>query len=275
MSTLTFLSDYGLADDFVGVCHGVIARIAPEARVIDVSHGVPRHNVRAGALVLRNALPYMPPGVHLAVVDPEVGAERRAVAVRCAGTAGEAGGQDRILVGPDNGLLWLAAERFGGVVEAVDVGRSPWRLEPVSATFHGRDIFAPVAAHLVGGEALAAGGEPCDPDTVTRLELPRPRGDGETLVAHALAVDRFGNVMLDASHADLDGSGIRLGRPLELAVGDRRYTAWYAVTFADVRPGEVLVYEDAYRVLAVAVNRGSAADLLGVEADDELRIAAT
>jgi S-adenosyl-L-methionine hydrolase (adenosine-forming) len=268
VSTLTFLSDYGLADDFVGVCHGVIARIAPEARVIDVSHGVPRHNVRAGALVLRNALPYMPPGVHLAVVDPEVGAERRAVALRCAD-------EDRILVGPDNGLLWLAAERFGGVVEAVDVGRSPWRLEPVSATFHGRDIFAPVAAHLVGGEALAAGGEPCDPDTVARLELPRPSADGETLVAHALAVDRFGNVMLDASHADLDGSGIRLGRPLELAAGGRRYTAWYAVTFADVRPGELLVYEDAYRVLAVAVNRGSAADLLGVEADDELRIAAT
>jgi S-adenosylmethionine hydrolase len=268
VSTLTFLSDYGLADDFVGVCHGVIARIAREARVIDVSHGVPRHNVRAGALVLRNALPYMPPGVHLAVVDPEVGAERRAIALRCAD-------EDRLLVGPDNGVLWLAAERFGGVVEAVDVGRSSWRLEPVSATFHGRDIFAPVAAHLVGGEPLAAAGEPCDADSVARLELPRPRVEGETLVAHALAVDRFGNVMLDASHADLDGSDIRLGRPLELDVGGRRYTAWYAVTFADVRAGDLLVYEDAYRVLAVAVNRGSAADLLGVGADDELRFAAT
>jgi S-adenosylmethionine hydrolase len=271
VSTLTFLSDYGWADDFVGVCHGVIARVAPEARVIDISHGVPRHNVRVGALVLRNALPYTPAGVHLAVVDPEVGAERRAVALRCA----EAAEGQRLLVGPDNGLLWLAAERFGGVEEAVDVGRSPWRLEPVSATFHGRDIFAPVAAQLAAGAPLADGGEPCDAETIARLELPRPRVEGETLLAHALAVDRFGNVMLDATHADLDGSGIRLGRPLELAVGDRRYTAWYAVTFADVRPGEVLVYEDAYRVLAVAVNRGSAADLLGVGADDELRIAAT
>jgi S-adenosyl-L-methionine hydrolase (adenosine-forming) len=264
---VTFLSDYGSADDFVGVCHGVIARIASGARVIDVTHGVPRHNVRAGALILRNALPYMPAGVHLAVVDPEVGAERRAVAARCAE-------DDRLLVGPDNGLLWLAAERFGGVVEAVDVGRSPWRLEPVSATFHGRDIFAPVAGHLAAGEALAAGGEPCEPDSLARLELPRPRVEGETLVAHALAVDRFGNVILDASHADLDGSGIRLGRPLELAVGERRFTAWYAVTFADVRPGELLVYEDAYRTLAIAVNRGSAAALLDVGADAELRIAA-
>jgi S-adenosylmethionine hydrolase len=263
---VTFLSDYGLADDFVGVCHGVIARLCPEARVIDLTHGIPRHNVRAGALVLRNALPYMPPGVHLAVVDPEVGAERRAVALRCAD-------EERLLVGPDNGLLWLAAERFGGAVEAVDVGRSPWRLEPVSATFHGRDLFAPVAARLAAGEPLAAGGEPCDPDGLARLELPRPRADGEALVAHALATDRFGNVILDASHADLEGSGIRLGRPLELAVDGKRFTAWYALTFADVRPGEILVYEDAYRTLAVAVNRGSAATLLDVAPDGELRIA--
>jgi S-adenosylmethionine hydrolase len=267
MRTVTFLSDYGSDDDFAGVCHGVVARIAPDARVIDITHGVPRHNVRAGALMLRNALPYMPAGVHLAVVDPEVGAERRAVAVRCAE-------EDRMLVGPDNGLLSLAAERFGGAVEAVDIGRSPWRLEPVSATFHGRDIFAPVAARLALGEALAEGGDPLEPEALARLELSRPQVEGEGLRAHALAVDRFGNVILDATHEDLDGSGIRLGRPLELEVGSRTFTAWYAVTFADVRPGELLVYEDAYRTLAVAVNRGSAADLLGLGPDGELRISA-
>jgi S-adenosylmethionine hydrolase len=266
-AVVTFLSDYGIEDDFVGVCHGVIARLAPDARVVDVTHGVPRHNVRAGALALRNALPYMPAGVHLAVVDPEVGAERRAVALRCA----EAG---RVLVGPDNGLLALAAARFGGPIEAIDVGRSPWRLEPVSATFHGRDIFAPVAAHLANGGELAEAGEPCDPASLARLELPRPQvGDG-ALTAHVVAVDRFGNAILDATHADLDGSGIRLGRPLELEVGRRRFTAWYAVTFADVRPGEILVYEDAYRTLAVAVNRGNAALMLGLGDDSELRIAA-
>src|SRR5687767_8361299 len=263
---LTFLSDYGVEDDFVGVCHGVIARLAPAARVIDVTHGIPRHNVRAGALALRNALPYMPPGVHLAVVDPEVGAERRAVAVRCAV-------DDRLLVGPDNGLLSLAAEHFGGAVEAMDVGRSPWRLEPVSATFHGRDIFAPVAARLAGGGVLAEAGDPVDTDTLTRLELPRPVAADGALTAHVVAIDRFGNAMLDATHADLDGSGIRLGRPLEVEVGRRRFTAWYAVTFADVRPGEILVYEDAYRTLAVAVNRGDAAPMLGLDDDAELRIA--
>ena len=146
---ITFLSDYGLEDEFAGVCHGVIAGICPDARVIDLTHGIPRHDVRAGALVLRSALPYLPRGIHLAVVDPDVGAERRAVAIRSA--------DDRMLVGPDNGLLSLAAQAAGGVVEAVDIARSPFRLEPVSATFHGRDIFAPVAARLGRGRRARRG----------------------------------------------------------------------------------------------------------------------
>ena len=133
---ITFLSDYGAGDEFVGTCHAVIAGIAPEARVIDLAHGVPRHDVVAGAHVLARALRYAPAGVHLAVVDPEVGGRRRAVALRCAA-------EDRVLVGPDNGLLWPAAQAFGGVVEAVEIGRSPHRLEPVAATFHGRDVFRP------------------------------------------------------------------------------------------------------------------------------------
>src|SRR5436305_4255080 len=265
--TITFLSDYGQADDFVGTCHGVMARTCPDARILDITHGIGRHDVRHGALVLRNTLPFFPAGVHLAVVDPEVGRERRAVALLAADG-------DRCFVGPDNGLLWLAAERFGGVVEAADIGRSPWRLEPVSATFHGRDIFAPVAAHLAAGESLAEAGDPCDPDELETIELPSPRRDGDALVAHALAVDRFGNAQLDVTHDDLAGSGLRLGRPCELDVGGTRFTAWYSVTFADVRPGEILVYEDAYRTLAVAVNRGSAAALLALQPDAELRIAA-
>jgi S-adenosyl-L-methionine hydrolase (adenosine-forming) len=265
--TITFLSDYGQADDFVGTCHGVMAGICPDARILDITHGIGRHDTRAGALVLRNTLPYFPAGVHLAVVDPEVGRDRRAVALRTAE-------DERLLVGPDNGLLSLAAERFGGVVEAADIGRSPWRLEPVSATFHGRDIFSPVAARLAAGGVLAEAGDPCDPDELVTLELPTPRRDGDALIAHALAVDRFGNAQLDVTHDDLAGSGLRLGRPCELEVGAQRFTAWYAVTFADVRPGDILVYEDAYRALAVAVNRGSAAALLGLEPDAELRISA-
>jgi S-adenosylmethionine hydrolase len=267
MRPITFLSDYGHADEFVGVCHGVIASIAPDARVIDVTHGIERHDVRAAALVLRNALPYFAAGVHLAVVDPEVGRARRAVALRSA--------DERLLVGPDNGVLWLAAERFGGVVEAVDIGRSPWRLAPVSATFHGRDVFAPVSARLAAGEPLAAGGEPCDPDDLEAIALPVSRLDGEALIAHVVSCDRFGNVALDAAHEEVSQSGLRLGRPCRIEAGGRRLTARYAVTFADVDAGEVLIYEDAYRTLAVAVNRGSAAERLGVATDDELRISPT
>src|SRR3954463_7476378 len=136
MPVLTFLSDYGLLDEFVGVCHGVIARIAPEVRVIDISHGVQRHDVRSGALMLRGALPYMPAGVHLGVVDPDVGGRRRAGALRCAE-------EERILVGPDNGLLMLAAERFGGVVEAIEIGRSPHRLPARVAALPRRRTFPP------------------------------------------------------------------------------------------------------------------------------------
>jgi S-adenosylmethionine hydrolase len=264
-AVITFLSDYGLEDDFVGVCHGVIATICPQARVIDITHGVRRHDVRAGAVILRGALAYMPVGVHLAVVDPDVGAERRAVALRLPG--------DRVLVGPDNGLLMPAAASAGGVVEAVDIARSPFRLEPVSATFHGRDIFAPVAARLASGVALAEAGEPCDPAALVKLELPRPRREDGVLVAHAVYVDRFGNVQLDIGHSDLADSGLKLGRKVELGVGSgRSCTVRFARTFADVAVGELLVYEDALSALSVAVNHGSAADRLGVAVDDELRI---
>jgi S-adenosylmethionine hydrolase len=265
---ITFLSDYGLQDDFVGVCHGVIARICPEAHVIDLHHGVRRHDVRGGALILRGALPYMPVGFHLAVVDPDVGAERRAVALRLA--------DERVLIGPDNGLLSLAAEVGGGVVEAVEIAHSPFRLEPVSATFHGRDIFAPVAAHLASGAALAEAGQPCDPGELAGVELPRPRREDGALVAHALYVDRFGNVQLDVGHADLADSGLKLGHAVALqAGGGRSAVAQFARTFADASRGELILYEDAYRMLAVAVSHGDAAATLGLSVDDELRIKPT
>jgi len=262
MAVVTFLSDYGLTDDFVGVCHGVIARIAPDARVIDVTHAIARHDVRSGALALRRALPFMPAGVHLAVVDPEVGGERRAVALRCAD-------EGRLLVGPDNGLLMLAGSAFGGVVEAVDIGRSPLRLEPLSASFHGRDVFAPVAAALAAGALLAAAGEPLDPAELVGLQLPRARRTGEGLLAHVLQADRYGNLVLDAEHEQLAGSGLRLGRAV--TVNGRR--ALFATTFADVPAGCLLLYEDGYRTLALAVNRGSALQELGLAVDDELLIA--
>lgn len=261
---VTFLSDYGLQDEFVGVCHGVIAGICPEARVIDVTHGVARHDVRAGALALRAALPYLPAGVHLAVVDPGVGTTRRAVAVALA--------DDRLLVGPDNGLLWPAAVAHGGALEAVEISHSRLRLEPVSATFHGRDVFAPVAAHLAAGLPLGDAGHPLDPAELVRLELPRAVLQDGVLVAHVLGVDRFGNAQLSAAHEDLEGTGLKLGHPVSLELAAGAFAARYVRTFADAAPQELVVYEDSSRALAVAVSRGSAAERLGLDGDTELRI---
>jgi len=262
MAVVTFLSDYGLGDDFVGVCHGVIARIAPQARVIDVTHGIARHDIRSGALVLRRALPFMPAGVHLAVVDPQVGGSRRAVGLRCAD-------EQRLLVGPDNGLLMPAAALFGGIVEAVDIGRSPLRLDPLSASFHGRDLFAPIAAQLAAGTPLKQAGEPLDPAGLVTLDLPFAYLSSDGLVAHALQVDGYGNVALDVEPEQLARSGLQRGR--QVTVNGRN--ALYGATFADVPAGELLLYEDGYRALSLAVNRGSALEALGLALDGEVRIA--
>ena len=266
---ITFLSDYGLLDEFVGVCHGVMARRCPSARVIDLTHSIPRHDVRSGAIVLRSALPFLPAGVHLAVVDPGVSAvgrhARRAVALRTVE-------QDHLLVGPDNGLLMPAAERLAGVAEAVDIGQSPERLQPVSRTFHGRDIFAPVAAALAAGEPLGAVGDPLPVAQLRRFGLPSANVGGGVLTLHVLRSDTFGNLILDAADEQLVALGAMPGDTLTISHAGAVRTARYAATFAEVTPGELLIYEDATRMVALAVNRGSAAELLGADADDELTV---
>jgi S-adenosylmethionine hydrolase len=252
---ITFLSDYGNDDEFAGVCRAVIARIAPDARVIDLTHGIPRHAVRQGAAVLANALPYAPPGVHLAVVDPGVGGGRRGVAVRTAD-------DDRVLVGPDNGLLVVAAERFGGVAEAVDLSHSPFSLEPVSATFQGRDVFAPVAARLALGADLDEAGDPIDSTSLVVMAPTVPQLSPERILAHVTSVDRFGNASLDLTHQHLSEMPLKLGETIGVEAGEEPVEAIVGMTFEDVEPGRMLLYEDSYGSLALAVNRGSAAELL-------------
>lgn len=267
---ITFLSDYGQHDEFVGVCHGVIARRCPQARVIDITHGIARHDIRVGALTLSSALAFMPAGVHLAVVDPEVGSSasnaRRAVALLTAQ-------EQRLLVGPDNGLLSLAFEQLGGVLQAVDIGRSRARLEPVSSTFQGRDIFAPVAAALAAGEPLAALGEPLAVEELRTLSLPTARVTVKGLIAHVLHVDHFGNLTLDATHSQLTQAGVRLGMTVTVKGAAGTHSGRYVRSFADVATAELLLYEDARRMAALAINRGSAAATLQADLDDELLLA--
>jgi S-adenosylmethionine hydrolase len=262
---ISFLSDFGLKDEFVGVCHGVIAARCPGARVIDLTHEIPRHDVLAGAIVLCSSLPYMPAEVHLAVVDPGVGtASRRAVALRTA--------EGRLLVGPDNGVLIPAAESLGDVAEAVDLDESPERLQPVSRTFHGRDIFAPVAAALAAGAALTDVGRPLEPDRLERLELPSASVDSGTLTAHVLLRDAFGNLTLDASPEQLSALPSRLGGSLVVRSAAGEHLARHALAYAEAPEGGLLIYEDSHGSLALAVNRGSAADLLGAGRGAELLV---
>ena len=267
---ITFLSDYGYEDEFAGVCRAVIARIAPEATIIDLTHAIPRYDVRRGAAALERALPFTPPGVHLAVVDPGVGTARRPLAVRVAE-------EDRLLVGPDNGLLSAAISRLGGAVEVADLSRSPFRLLPVSATFHGRDVFAPVAARLALGAALSEAGSAIGVETVFRAPAPQPRIEPGLLVGHVLHVDGFGNVTLDLRPEHLEGAAAgepgpaqgsappAIGAPLAVEVGGFEHRATLASTFADVDEGALLLYVDSSGRLALAVNRGHAGEALGVE----------
>jgi S-adenosylmethionine hydrolase len=264
MNVITFLTDFGLEDDFVGTCHGVIARIAPEVRVIDVTHGIGPQSVLQGALVLRNTTRYMPVGVHLAVVDPGVGGERRAVAVRTR--------DGRTFVGPDNGLLMLAADE-AGVEAAHELTDERYRLEDVSRTFHARDIFAPAAAHLSSGVALSDLGAALDPATLVRVGVPDPQVGRTQISATVLSIDRFGNVATNVQRSHVDGLGLNDGDRVEIRLTLDRYYAVVASTFADAAAGELILYEDSYGLVTLAISRGDAARLTGVAPGDELRIA--
>ncbi len=259
---ITFLSDYGQDDSFAGVCRAVIAGIAPDASVIDLTHGIAPQAVRQGALVLAGALPFAPAGVHLAVVDPGVGTERRAIAVETS--------DGRLLVGPDNGLLSPAMERFGGAAAAVEISKSPLRLEPVSATFHGRDVFAPVAAHLANGVALADAGEPVDPAGIVGLVLPTATVEDGRVVSHVLYADRFGNLGIDLAPDDLPAAGLEPGAGFTAIAGAVERAGTVARTFGDVAPGQLILYRNAIDAMTLAVNRGSAAAELNLAPEDQV-----
>jgi S-adenosyl-L-methionine hydrolase (adenosine-forming) len=261
---ITFLTDFGLQDDFVGTCHGVIKRIAPDVHIIDITHGIPLAAVLQGALVLANTVPYMPKGVHLAVVDPGVGGSRRPLALRDA--------EGRYYVGPDNGLLIPAAEKQGGIAEAHELANPDYALPVVSRTFHGRDLFAPAAAHLARGVALDELGPPIATDALVRLDLPQPDLGASRIRATVLYVDAFGNVQLNLTREHLEQVHIVPGTKVELAVGPDRYFAITTRTFGDARPGDIVLYEDAYRNIAVAINRGNAAEMFALAPGQEVRI---
>jgi hypothetical protein len=260
---ICFLSDYGYEDDFAGTCRGVIAQLAPQVHVIDITHGVARHDVLGAAFVLRNTMRYMPEGaVHLAVVDPGVGGPRRALVLQSR--------RGRLFVGPDNGLLVLGTEADGGMAGAWEITNEELYVHPLSATFHGRDIFAPVAARLATGLPPAQVGPKLDRATLVRVEIQAARTTKRGLRATAVLIDRFGNVALNLDADRL--SRARLGDPIELVCGGERYLARLARSFIEARPSDIMVLVDSYGQVAVAVNTGSAEEVLGLVPGDVVEL---
>jgi S-adenosylmethionine hydrolase len=259
---VTLLTDYGLEDGFVAACHGVIARICPPARIIDITHLVPPGDVRRGAAVMAQTVPYLPAGVHVAVIDPGVGTRRRAIAV----AAG-----DRVFVGPDNGVLSWAATETG--IRAYELTERELWLEPVSATFHGRDIFSPVAAHLAGGRDVVTVGTEIDPAGLVKLPAPAHNVHDGIAEGEVVTVDRFGNVQLSLTTADLERIGARFGVALTVTLGRHSQRVSYGETFGSVPPGELVAYMDATGRVALAVNSGNAAQRLGLPPGAHVRLA--
>ena len=247
-NTISFLSDYGLSDEFVGVVKSVIRSVAPDVAVVDVTHDIAPHDVRAGGLALARSAQYLVPGVVLAVVDPGVGGDRRAVAV-------EVGDSTSVLVGPDNGLLAPAVAMVGGATRAVELTAEDFHLPSAGPTFAGRDVFAPVAAHLCLGVELDELGTPIPVHSLTPGVVPVSRTDGELIHAEVLWIDRFGNLQLNLDPADLEP----MGSALRLTAGEIGRNASRVESFSDLGSGELGVLVDSYGLVAIAVNRGSAA----------------
>jgi S-adenosyl-L-methionine hydrolase (adenosine-forming) len=260
---ISFTTDYGLDDGFVTACVGVIARIAPRARMLHVTHRVPAQDIRRGATVLAQTVPYLPQAVHLAVVDPGVGTARRPLALVTA---------NGLLVGPDNGLLVPAAEALGGIVAAHELTERAYQLAEVSATFHGRDLFAPAAAHLAAGVPPDRLGPAVDPATLVRLRPLETAVEQGVLRSEILSVDGFGNIQLAATRADLEATGCAQGAAVRVRVHDRSVEATIGRTFHDVQPGAMVVLVDSAGHAALAANGGSAARELTCAAGDTVTI---
>jgi S-adenosylmethionine hydrolase len=262
--TISFLSDYGTSDEFVGVVKSVVRAIEPGATVIDITHDVPPYDVKAGSLALARSVQYLCPGVVLAVVDPGVGTDRRAVAI-------EVGDGQSYLVGPDNGLLGSAVGMVGGATAAVELTNPEYQLAAPGPSFAGRDIFAPAAAHLCAGVPLSELGDPVDPALLLPGLVPLPREEGGALIGEVLWVDRFGNCQLNVDPDEVDDWADRIQlrwvRPKE---GSR--TATRVRVYDDLATGQVGLAVDSYGLLAVVTARGSAADTLGLAAGDEIHL---
>ncbi len=262
--TISFLSDYGTSDEFVGVVKSVIRSIAPHVTVVDITHDIRPYDTKGASLALARSVQYLCPGVVLGIVDPGVGTDRRAVAI-------EVGDGQSFLVGPDNGMLASAVGMVGGATGAVELTNTEYHLPAPGPTFAGRDIFAPAAAHLCAGVPLDELGPRVDPHELVPGIVPLPRDEAGTIIGEILWVDRYGNCQINVDPEAVETWGARVQlrwtRPRE---GVR--TAVRAATYGELQPSQVGLVVDSYGLLAVSVARGSASETLGLEAGDEITL---
>lgn len=265
--TISFLSDYGTRDEFVGIVKCVVSDIAPHAKVIDLTHDIPPFDVRAGSLALARCISYVPTGIVLAVVDPGVGTARRSVAVSVGGGRG-------VLIGPDNGLLSMGTALAGGAEAAVVLNNPEYQLATPGATFAGRDVFAPAAAHLCNGVPLTELGEVIDPNLLLPGVVPLSRKEGDDLIAEITWVDRYGNCQLNVGPDEVASLGTTLGVAFTAANGERvNRSAAVVPNFSAIGGGIGLVI-DSFGMLAICVDRGSAAESLSIGVGDAVTLSA-
>lgn len=249
-------TDFGASSEWVGVCHGVIASIAPQAQIIDLAHDLTPFDVAGAGQILRAALPYFPVCIAVLVVDPGVGSERRGLAAQT--------GRGDLLVGPDNGLLRAAAADIGGLTGVRHLTESRFHLPNVSKTFHARDIFCPVAAHLCVDAAFEDVGPPVDRNGIVAAWEPRIAVRPGSLVCEVINVDRFGNVRVGARPSVLRDAAIG-DDPVWVVSPGREMAAHRAERFADLDAGDLGIIEDSFGYLSLCVNGGNAAEKLGVK----------
>ncbi len=250
MKFISLLTDFGIEQEYVGVCKAVILSICPTAVLVDISHNVSNYSIEEGAVMLKNFVKYAPVGIHVAVIDPGVGTERRGIAVKTE--------RGDVLVGPDNGVLMEAAD-FLSVVGVHALENPQYRLETVSSSFHGRDVFAPAAAHIAEGVAVRELGRALLYDELKRIDRVTVKEDEKMISGSVLRIDRFGNIQLS-----IPSDRIKRKREVSMRIGEKDVVLPYVKTFGEVNPGELLIYEDSDGLLTVSQNQGDASKVLNV-----------
>lgn len=255
---IVLMTDYGYRDTYVGVVKGVIKSINPEADIVDLTHGVTRHNVFEAALMLAASAKYFPKGtIFVVVVDPGVGSERRAILIETS---------NYILVGPDNGCLTILAEQ-DGVKRVIDISNTRYRLPETSSTFHGRDIFAPVAAWISRGVPIEEFGPEIPYESIVKTAISEPEVDvvKRIIVGEVIYVDVYGNLMTNIRKNHVDSLNPSIGSKLKLQISGRTHVCTYESSFSKVPAGEIACYINSWGYFEVAINMGDASKILGVE----------